>query len=135
MTFFIHDNDDDDEDDDDDDDDYDDDDDDDDDDDGDGDDGDDYNDDNDDDAETYFLLNLLIGKTNRDIMWWQRLAFVRGILQWRVDSHHKGPVTWSFDVFFDVRLNRRLDKQSKCLWFETPSPHFWRHYNVFNMKQ
>ena len=29
------------------------------------------------------------------------------------------PVTWSFDVFFDLRLNIRLSKQSWGWWFET----------------
>ena len=30
------------------------------------------------------------------------------------------PVTRSFDVFFDLRLNKRLSKQSWGYWFETP---------------
>ena len=30
------------------------------------------------------------------------------------------PVTRSFDVFFDVRMNKRLSKQSQGWWFETP---------------
>ena len=30
------------------------------------------------------------------------------------------PVTRSFDVFFGLRLNKRLSKQSWCWWFETP---------------
>ena len=33
-----------------------------------------------------------------------------------------------FDVFFDLRLNKRLSKQSKRRWFETPSRSLWRHY-------
>ena len=40
------------------------------------------------------------------------------------------PVTRSFDVFLDLRLNKRLSKQSKCWWFETPSRSLWRHCNV-----
>ena len=40
------------------------------------------------------------------------------------------PVTQSFDVFFDLRLNERLSKQSWGWWFETPSPPLWRHGNV-----
>ena len=32
------------------------------------------------------------------------------------------PVTRIFDVFFDLRLNKRLSKQSGGWWFETPSP-------------
>ena len=40
------------------------------------------------------------------------------------------PVTRSFDVFFDLRLNKRLSKQSWGWWFETPSRPLWRHCNV-----
>ena len=40
------------------------------------------------------------------------------------------PVTRSFDVFFDLRLNKRLSKQSWGWWFETPSSPLWRHCNV-----
>ena len=39
------------------------------------------------------------------------------------------PVTWSFDVFFDLRLNKRLSKQSWGWWSETPSHSLWRHCN------
>ena len=31
------------------------------------------------------------------------------------------PVTWRIDIFFDLRLNKRLSKQSRRRWFETPS--------------
>ena len=31
------------------------------------------------------------------------------------------PVTRSFDVFVDLRLHKRLSKQSRRRWFETPS--------------
>ena len=37
------------------------------------------------------------------------------------------PVTWSFDVFFDLRLNSRVSKQSPGWWFEMPSCSLWRH--------
>ena len=40
------------------------------------------------------------------------------------------PVKRSFDVFFDLRLNKRLRKQSWGWWFETLSPPLWRHRNV-----
>ena len=39
------------------------------------------------------------------------------------------PVTRSFDVFFDLRPNTRLSKQSWGWWFETPSSPLWRHCN------
>ena len=41
----------------------------------------------------------------------------------------QGPMTRSFDVFFDLRLNKRLSKQPWCWWFETPSWSLWRHCN------
>ena len=40
------------------------------------------------------------------------------------------PVTRSFDVIFDLRLNKRLSKQSWGWWFETPSRPLWRHCHV-----
>ena len=39
------------------------------------------------------------------------------------------PVTRSFDVFFDLYLNKRLSKQSWGWWFETLSCPLWRHCN------
>ena len=39
------------------------------------------------------------------------------------------PVMRSFDVFFDLRLNKRLSKQSWGWWFETPWRSLWRHCN------
>ena len=39
------------------------------------------------------------------------------------------PVTRRFDVFFDLRLNKRLSKQSRRRWFKTPSRSLWRHCN------
>ena len=41
------------------------------------------------------------------------------------------PVTRGFDVFFDMRLNEWLSKQSWGWWFETPSRPLWRHSNAF----
>ena len=40
------------------------------------------------------------------------------------------PVTRSFDVFFDLCLNKRLRKQSRGWWFETLSCPLWRHRYV-----
>ena len=40
------------------------------------------------------------------------------------------PVTRSFDIFFDLRLNQRLSKQSWGWWFETLPGPLWRHCNV-----
>ena len=40
------------------------------------------------------------------------------------------PVTRSFDVFLDLRLNKRLSKQPWGWWFETPPRPLWRQCNV-----
>ena len=45
------------------------------------------------------------------------------------------PVMRSFDVFFDLRLNKWLGKQSWARWFETPSCPLWRHCNVTRTPQ
>ena len=51
---------------------------------------------------------------------------MRGIHRWPA----KRSVTRSFDVFFDLRLNKPLSKQSWGWWFVTPSRSLWRHCNV-----
>ena len=38
-------------------------------------------------------------------------------------------VTRSFDVFFDLCLNKRFSKRSWGWWFETQSDSLWRHCN------
>ena len=45
------------------------------------------------------------------------------------------PVPRSFDVYFNLRPNKRLSKQSWGWWFEMPSRPLWRHRNVFNYFQ
>ena len=45
------------------------------------------------------------------------------------------PVTRSFDVFFDLRLNKQLSKQSWGWWFETSSRSLWRHCNELSPPQ
>ena len=35
-----------------------------------------------------------------------------------------------FDVFFDLHLNKRLSKQSRHRWFETPSRSLWSQCNA-----
>ena len=39
------------------------------------------------------------------------------------------PVTRSFAVFFDLRLNKPLSKLSRGWWFETQSRPLWHHFN------
>ena len=40
------------------------------------------------------------------------------------------PVTQSFDVFFDLRLSKRLNKWSKHQWSEIPLCSLWCHCNA-----
>ena len=40
------------------------------------------------------------------------------------------PVTRSLDVFFDLRLNKLLSKQSRRRWYETSWCSLWRHCYV-----
>ena len=44
------------------------------------------------------------------------------------------PVTRSFDVFFDLGLNKRLSKQRRGWWFEMPSWSLWRQCNGFSWR-
>ena len=43
------------------------------------------------------------------------------------------PVTRSFDVFCDLRLDERLSKRSRHRWFESPWRSLWRHCNVMTL--
>ena len=45
------------------------------------------------------------------------------------------PVTRSFDVFFDLCLNKPLSKQSCGWWFKTSSHPLWRHCNGLRLIQ
>ena len=45
------------------------------------------------------------------------------------------PVVRSFDVFFDLRLNKRLGKQSRRRWVETTLSSLWRHCNGMEMQR
>ena len=40
---------------------------------------------------------------------------------------------FSFEVFFDLHLNKQLSKKSRSRWCETPLCPLWRHYNVMDM--
>ena len=73
----------------------------------------------------------------RLLSWWRHqmgtvsalLAFFVGNSPVTGEFPSQRPVTRSFDVFFDLRLNKRLSKQSWGWWFETPSRSLWRHRN------
>ena len=71
-------------------------------------------------------------KSHDDVMKWKHFPrywpFVRGIHRSPVNSLQR-PVTRSFDVFIDLRLNKRWSKQSWGWPFETPLRPLWRHCN------
>ena len=54
------------------------------------------------------------------------LWFNDNVIEWK---HFPG--CWPFvrGIFFDLRLNKRLSKQSRRRWFETPPRSIWRHFN------
>ena len=70
--------------------------------------------------------------------WWRHqmetfsalLAFCAGNSLVPGEFPAQRPATRSFDVFFDLRLNKRLRKQSWGWWFETLSCPLWRHCNA-----
>ena len=73
------------------------------------------------------------------ISWWRHqmetfsalLAMCAGSSPVPGDFTTQRPVTRSFDVFFDLRPNKRLSKHCWGWWFETPlSCPLWRHRNV-----
>ena len=55
------------------------------------------------------------------------LAFCVGISLVTREFPAQRPVTWSFDVFFDLHPNKRLSKQLWGWWFKTSSCLLWRN--------
>ena len=72
-----------------------------------------------------------------DIAWWRHqmetisalLATCAGNSPVPGEFPAQRPVTQSFGVIFDLRLNTRLSKQPWGWWFETLSRPLWRHCN------
>ena len=72
-----------------------------------------------------------------DLTWWRHqmetfsafLVLCAGNSPVTCEFPAQRPETRSFDVFFDLRLNKRLNKQSWGWWFETPSWSLRRHSN------
>ena len=78
--------------------------------------------------------------THRTKTWWRHpmetffalLALCAGNSPVTGKFPSQGPVARSFDVF-DLRLNKRLSKQSWGWLFETPLRSLWRHCNDENL--
>ena len=86
---------------------------------------------------------IMPGLGSLSISWWRHqmetftasLALCAGNSPVTGEFPAQRPVTRSFDVFFDLHLNKRLSKQSWGWWFETPSHPLWRHRNVISGEQ
>ena len=84
-----------------------------------------------------FLLNSMVSQGVVAITWWRHqmetfsalLVFCAGNSPVTGEFLAQRPVTRSFDIFFDLRLNKMLSKQSWGWWFETALPPLWRHGN------
>ena len=83
------------------------------------------------------LWNVLFDQLKGKHAWWRHqmetfsalLALCAGNSPVPGEFPTQRPVTRSFDIFFDLRLNEQLSKQSCGWWFETLSRPFWRHCN------
>ena len=75
--------------------------------------------------------------THQILTWWRHqmetfsalLAICAGNSPVPGEFPTQRPVTRSFDVYFDLRPNKWLSKQSWGWWFETLSCSLWRHRN------
>ena len=85
-------------------------------------------------AITLFITLLLLVSMHDDVIKWKHFPHYWPFHRWSNNPvtgefPSQRPVTRGFDVFFDLRLNKQLSKQSWGWWFETPSRSLWRHYN------
>ena len=79
----------------------------------------------------------MVAQTTHWNPWWRhqmgtfsaKLTFFEGNLLVTSGFPSKRPAIRSFNIFFDLRLNKRLNKQSRRRRFETPSPLSWLHCN------
>ena len=93
-----------------------------------------------------WLLHIISKPQIKHVLWWHDSAidhddvikwkhfprywpFLRGIHRPPENSPHKGQWRRTLFFFFDLRLNKRLSKQSWGWWFETPSRPLWRQCN------
>ena len=84
----------------------------------------------------YFCLYIFPDTFHDDVIkwelfprYWHLVPFVWGVTG---EFPSQRPVSRSFDVLFDLRMNKRFSKQSWGWWFETRSRSLWRHCNVIS---
>ena len=73
-------------------------------------------------------LSFMMTSSNGDISVLPALCAGNSLVTGEFPSQR--PVTRNFDVFFDLRMKKRLSKQSRRRWFETPSFSLWCHCKV-----
>ena len=62
--------------------------------------------------------------------WWGNIFVLLAICEVTCEFPSQRPVTRSFDIIFDLCLNKRLSKQPRLRWFEAPPRPFCRHCNI-----
>ena len=89
------------------------------------------------------LLQLIFWCYHDDVIKWKHFPcywpFMRGIHRWPVNSPHKWPVMRRFDVFFDLRLNKRLSyygtpKRTLMLIFLYQKIIFWYQKSISDIE-
>ena len=92
--------------------------------------------------EVWWYVLIKLQKTGFSYPWWRYqmenisalLAICAGNSPVPGEFPTQRPVTWSFDVFFELRLNKRLSKQPWGWWFETLSCPLWNHRNAVGLE-
>ena len=87
--------------------------------------------------ECYQVFILQLRSPSGEGTWWRHqmeiffalLALCAGNSLVTSEFPAQRPVTRSFDVFFDLHLNKRLNKQPWGWWLKTPLCSLWRHRN------
>ena len=84
------------------------------------------------------ILSVPVLSGETVMYWWWRLQMETFIVLLALCARNlpvtgefpsKRPVTRSFDVFFDLSLNKQLSKHSRRWWFETLLCSLWRKCN------
>ena len=86
-------------------------------------------------CEHFPLCCISIGIMHDDVIKWKKnsalLALCVGNSLVTSEFPSQRPVTRSFDVFYDLHLNKWLSKQLWRRWFEMPSRSLWCHCNMY----
>ena len=76
-------------------------------------------------------IEIHICQTSSTMAWWH---CDKEMYYWPFfEGHHEEPVMLSFDIFFDVSLNKLSNKQLSFQWFKTPI--MWYHSKVLQLSE